>query len=493
MKVGFSRGQRSVVNRRAFLRGAGGLALGLPFLESLPSRSAWAANGEPIFSFFICHSCGVVDSDFGPSAGPITEASLSGKAMSALAPYGSRMLVVRGVNFAGGGGGCGHADGLCKALTGVSPVGSSNTAMGGGPSIDTDIANALNPSGTPPLALYAGMEGGYIDARLSFVQSGQVRAAESNPYQVYRDLIGLAPNASSGGGGAVTPAPAENPADPADTQAIVDELAARRNSVNDYVRDQLNAIKAKSVLSQADRDRLDLHFELIRDIEVTMDDMGMTGSDIPLVGGGPLQGCTTDGLNAGDFDAFSDGRSHNANGRQEEVALLQMSLTAFAFACNLNRTATLQVGDGTDGTVYDVPNNARGWRFHHISHRIQSDGDVGNDQMALEAHKEIDALRMQTFRAGLDKFAEYTTASGTLFDSSVILWTNHIADGPSHSGNNVPHIFVGSAGGALKQGETIQMGNGGFGGGVANANVLNTIKQAVGAPTNGSTVSEMLA
>ncbi len=492
MKVGFGRGKRSIVNRRAFLRGGGTLAIGLPFLESLPLRSAWAQSDEPIFSFFMCHSCGVVGNDFWPGAG--STADMGNTAVAQLAPYADRLLIVRGINFPGGGGGCGHADGLCKALTGVSPTGSSNTAMGGGPSVDTDIANALNPAGTPPLCLYAGMEGGYIDERLSFVSSGQVRAAESNPYQVYRDLVGLAPNATSGGAGTVEQTPPDQGTMDADTQAIVDELAVRRNSVNDYVREELNNIKAQSVLSQLDRDRLDLHLELIRDIETTMDEMGMVGSTGSTTGVS-LAGCTTDGLVAADFEKYSDGRSHNANGTQEEVSLLQMSLTAFAFACNLNRTSTLQIGDGTDGTVYDVPNNARGWRFHHISHRIQSDGSVGNDQMAAEAHKEIDVLRMQTLKAGIDKFAEYTTASGNLLDNSFILWTNHVADGPSHSTNNVPHVIIGSGGGFFKQGEIVQLGGGGGGfggGGTENGQLLNTFKAAVGAPSNG-TIAELLA
>ena len=38
--------RRAVVNRRAFLR-AGAVAVGLPFLEGLPSRSAWAADAPP--------------------------------------------------------------------------------------------------------------------------------------------------------------------------------------------------------------------------------------------------------------------------------------------------------------------------------------------------------------------------------------------------------------------------------------------------------------
>ena len=40
-------------NRLAFLRGAAGVAVALPFLESLPERSAWTADAKPVFGFFI--------------------------------------------------------------------------------------------------------------------------------------------------------------------------------------------------------------------------------------------------------------------------------------------------------------------------------------------------------------------------------------------------------------------------------------------------------
>ena len=33
-----------------------------------------------------------------------------------------------------------------------------------------------------------------------------------------------------------------------------------------------------------------------------------------------------------------------------------------------------------------------------------------------------------------------------------MMWTNHVADGPSHSMQNVPHIIWGNGGGYLKQG-----------------------------------------
>ena len=127
---------------------------------------------------------------------------------------------------------------------------------------------------------------------------------------------------------------------------------------------------------------------------------------------------------------------------------------ALAFACNYNRVATLQWGDGTDGTKYSVPSNASlGWPFHHLSHRVDSDGATGMNPTAEQAHAEIDVLRMQTLLHGLDAFK----ARG-LQDKSVIMWTNHIADGPSHSARNVPHIIWGNGGGYLKQGQYVDAG-----------------------------------
>ena len=153
------------------------------------------------------------------------------------------------------------------------------------------------------------------------------------------------------------------------------------------------------------------------------------------------------------------------DGMIEDVAKLHLELVALAFACNFNRVATLQHGEGTDGTKYNVPSNASlGWPFHHISHRVQSDSATGSNPTAEQAHAEIDALRMKTLLHGLDAFK----ARG-LFDKSFIMWTNHVADGPSHSFRNVPHIIAGNAGGYLKQGAFIDAGN------VTNNKLFNTL------------------
>src|SRR5690606_26434071 len=91
--------QRKGINRRAFLR-AGAVAIGLPFLEGLPLRSAWAQDAPPVFCLFIVAACGVVGRKFFPdSTGPLTRSSLeamSDKATSVLSPHAGNLLFLKG-------------------------------------------------------------------------------------------------------------------------------------------------------------------------------------------------------------------------------------------------------------------------------------------------------------------------------------------------------------------------------------------------------------
>lgn len=448
--------KRFAINRRAFLRGAAGIAIGLPFLEGLPERSAWAQDAKPIFSLFICAANGVVGSRFFPGAtGALSEASLSAasdKATSKLARHASDLLFVRGINYPmNGPTDCGHAQGLCQALTARAAGGGGKSATSTGPSADVVIAERL-ATGSDPLALYAGNKrNGYIVERLSFKGggAGQVRSAEDNPYSLYSKLVGL--TSSSGG---MTPA----------GEAVADELLRTRKSVNDLVRAELNALKGRPELSSEDRARLEQHFDAIRDAEVTMGGMADELS------------CTTEGLNVSRLEALQSGLAFETDGMIEEVVQLHMSVVAVAFACNFNRTATLQWGDGTDQTKYAVPSNASlGWPFHHISHRVQSDGATGTNPTAEQAHAEIDVVRMESLAAGLDHFA----ARG-LQDNSFVLWTNHVSDGPSHSFKNVPVIVWGNAGGYLKQAQYVDAG------GAGNNKLLNTLISAAIQDTGGA-------
>jgi len=421
---------------------AGAVAIGLPFLEGLPERSAWAADAPPVFSLFIVTANGVVQDKFFPNdLGALTPTSLAGmtdKATSVLAPHAANLLFLKGINFPQASPqSCSHAEGSCQTLTAAPPGSTGNTAYSSGISADTLIAQAVNPGGAEPLALYAGAKG-FIAERISFkaAGAGQIRAADVNPYLLYAKLVGLL---DTSGGNTVDP--------------LAAELLASRKSVNDLVREQLKRLQGLSSLSADDQQRLQQHFDAIRDTEVKLGEMG--------------NACSQGGLATSQLEALASGFAFKGD-KIEDVVKLHLELVALAFACNFNRVATLQHGDGTDGTKYAVPSNAGlGWSFHQLSHRIQSDSATGVNPTAEQAHAEIDALRLRTLLHGLDHFK----ARG-LLDKSLILWTSNIADGPSHSFRNVPHIVAGTGGGYLKSGAYVNAGN------VTNNRLFNTLINA---------------
>jgi len=468
--------RRKAINRRAFLYGAGTIAIGLPFLEGLPERSAWAANAQPIFTFFLCAACGVEPKKFWPgSTGALSGLLASGKAVDALADQAKNLLIVKGINFPlTGPSGCGHAQGLSQALTGKTPTGNANQATATGPSVDFVISKAINAAGTDPLTLYAGnVRNGFIADRLSFDDSARVRASVDNPYKLYQKLTGLATPAgtgstgSAGGSGTTTNPQAE-------------ELIAKRKSANDTVRAELNSLMQNPKLSAADKQRLQQHFDAIRDTEKTMTDMGTQMATI---------GCTLDGIDTSVYNALSSWK-YNAtnvpNGGIENVVDLHMGLVALAFACDYNRTGTLQWGDGTDHTVYEVPSNKTlgNWNFHYISHRTTSDGSLGSNTTAEAAHAEIDAVRMATLAKSLKHFSDRG-----LQDKAAVVWTNHVAEG-NHTMKNVPFIIWGNAGGALKQGQYVDAA------GASNGQLFNTIITAAtgnASPNFGSSSGKEIA
>ena len=279
MKLMLNRNNRRGFNRRAFLTGAGGVAVGLPFLESLPDRSAWAANSPPVFTFFIVAQNGQVNKGasgqtfFPANTGPLVAADLlaggANVATSVLSTHAANLLFLKGINYPNPGPqSCGHAEANVQTLTGLKPGANGNTAYASGPSADTLIGTAL---GADPLALYSGTKG-FIAERISFkaAGAGQVRSADVNPYTLYNKVVGLA---------AAAPAPT-TPAMPGTgttmppVNPVAQELANRSKSVNDLIRAELNDLKSNSVLSAADKQRLDQHFQAIRDIENTMSNMG---------------------------------------------------------------------------------------------------------------------------------------------------------------------------------------------------------------------------
>jgi hypothetical protein len=442
--------------RRRILQGAGGIVLGLPALEAFMSKKAHAqAAAKKIYTCFIQQQNGVIQGTSGepqlfwPAAlGPITTASLGGadadKAVSELKDHAAKLLMVRGVNFPFGNPvGCGHSSGCNQSLSAAKMKGTSNRSTPVSESADVRIASIVQP-GKDPLTLYAGKKSGYLDDAFSYGAGGSVRAGENNPLNAYnRIFMGMAP--TTPGGGTTPPA----------GQAELMKLAARRKSINDGLRGQIQTLMGRSELSKLDKDRLNVHFQSIRDIEV--------GMQTVMPGPAP---------SAGDLLAqmMAVNGTHTTDDKMEQVVKLQLELIAFTFASDRNRVATLQIGQGNDHTRYMV-DGVLAPPYHFVSHRVQSDGSSGTAIVnAVQLHHGIDRIHARYFKHFLDKLSQHRLPDGRpLLDDTVAVWLNSNANGPPHSHNNVPHIVGGSGGGFLRQGLYVN------GGGVTNNLFLNTI------------------
>src|SRR5215213_1164941 len=114
---------------RRVLKGAGGVIMGLPLLESFLSRRAYAQASKAVYTVFMQQQNGVIQGTSGepqlfwPAAmGPLSAASMTGadmdKATSELKDHADKLLMVRGVNFPFGNPvGCGHSSGCNQSLT----------------------------------------------------------------------------------------------------------------------------------------------------------------------------------------------------------------------------------------------------------------------------------------------------------------------------------------------------------------------------------------
>ncbi len=435
------------MNRRRFLCGLGGAFLALPLLEGLLPRKARAAPAVSPFAIFVRQGNGVQQATtdgeperFWPSfdPGPLTQAALAadtGRALSELASHAQDLNFVRGLRFGDPANACKHSGGGNQVLTAaVVSDDDCNSTLALGESLDNRIVSQLGAPGDEPLTLYAGRKTGYLDEVLSYRGPRELRGAERNPFNVYKDLFGLS---------ALGPAELER-------------LRTQRKSVNDLVRVEMQTLLRRKDLSKADRVRLDLHFSSIRDLEVGI-------------------AC---GLSDGDVKNLENaGGSLDDDDTIETVLKLHFDVIALAMACGARRAATLQIGCGNDQTQYWI-DGVKQIPFHKISHRI--DYDDGNTPIvgADLLHHKIDRKLLGLFSYLLDKLKAYPMPEGTLLDHGVAVYANDLAD-KSHSYDGVPYLLAGKAGGFLKTGLYVDAT------GVTNNKILNTIGAAVGC-TNGS-------
>lgn len=420
------------LSRRRFLT-AGSATLLLPMLES-DSRGS---ESDSQFIFFCRQANGVTQgyqvngepNRFWPSqTGQITQQSLNAepdKVLSELAPWADKMIIPKGIDFPHFYASCGHSGGGIQCLTAakISPDLSANEARAMNESVDNYIARHFQHMGGEPLTLYTGIRNGHLEEVLSYRGPKQLRPAEDNPWVAYQRMLGVSDSSYS------------------------ELVFERRQSINDLIMDDIRELQQNRYFSAADKRKLELHFDSIREFEVL----------------------------AANLPAYQEREMLNISGMEPSdelrmtIAKMHMDLIALAFSANYAKAATLQIGDGADGTRYTI-NGVTHPSFHWISHRNYSDENDGEIIVGAEdMHHQIDRLFAQTFVHFLNRLEEYG-----ILDNGISVWCNDMGNGFTHEYLNVPFISVGSGNGFLKTGQFIDFN------GVTHNKLFNTYINAFG-------------
>jgi hypothetical protein len=424
------------ISRRTVLRGIGGATLALPFLEGLVPRQVKASDEVPPFAIFFRQANGVAQQQsndeigdeperfFPRTLGALDTANVQGRALEELDGYLDQILVLKNVNTHTFDYGDGHARGVMQSLTARGPVvaGAGGDSEADGESLDHRIGAEVNEGGRESLVLYSGGSGGWLGGPcISYRSSNVRRAADRDPWVAYQNIMGADGGLS------------------AEAQMM---LVERQMSVNDLVRDQLTRLQSSPRLSGADHDRLQLHLDSIRDLEVALTCRAADDVVLALEGNSPSH-VSTDG-----DEVLTTARYH-------------MDVAALAVACGYTRSVSIQIGSGNDGSTRyrNLSDGSVMENYHYLSHRRASHDSTGgiipNSDLL---HHYVDVHFAQAFRHLVERLDAYMMPTGrSLLWHGMAIWHNDNSNGPPHGFANVPWVIAGSACGYLRQGEYVEV------------------------------------
>lgn len=431
------------VSRRAFLRGAGSLAVALPALE-MTHGTAWAATPEKRakrFVVFFSHG-GAVTSRHGSgkleSMGqwfgydrwrpPYESSTLTtlGDEMKPLEPVASKLLLLRGmVNRAGAVGGTytgGHGYSNVTALTAadLSVLTDSKGQpyeVAEGPSIEHVIAERLAKRTPTPFKRIDMNIAGHNYGTPFYSAARRSITGESDARKAFDALFaGLTPSGAS--------------------PELV-RLRKHRKSVLDGVRESFATFRKE--LSSADDLRVQAHFDQVRSIETRLEGL----EDIASCSAPTAQNPTS----------------------PDKTAPVMADIIVHALSCGLTNVATFNICDITTPWA-GAPLTARGLVAYNIGHALghfmrQLVPGAGNDNDRDRNDWLTEILNNRRWRLtqfkrildGLDDIAD--GSAGSLLDTSVMLYTSEFSCANNHTCLEPPVLLAGGGGGTIRMGRQI--------------------------------------
>jgi hypothetical protein len=422
------------LSRRTLLRGAGGIALALPFLDVMAPRVARAQTTPKRFVVFFSANGTIMD-QWQPEGGE-TDFTLS-PILTALEPHRDDLLIMRGLNNEASYiyDPNAHDTSMATMLTADAlVVGPSGTGRAGhvldgtanGPSIDQQIAGVIGSETKLP-SLELGVQSTTtilepMPTRMCYRGTrGNARSVppEDDPKTVFARLF---MDAEASG-------------------TTLDELNRRRRSVLDFVADDFARIQAK--VSVADQQKLDRHLTTVRAFEQSLDNLGAVegmGCQIP-------SEAPTVNLDA--VDCIQDDRPARCFGDFNELGKAQMDMLVLALTCDLTRVVTLQWATA-ESTIFHKDLGAAG------EHHLMSHDARGNRDDLIS----INTWYAEQFAYLLDALKGATEEDGAaVLDSSVVLWVNELSEGEVHNRRDLGWLIAGKGNGAIGTGRSVSYSN----------------------------------
>lgn len=396
-------------SRREFLRDLGLSAAALPFVLNLPSLGFANQTARKQRLVIIFSPNGVVPTTFWPDEEG-ADFKLK-ECLSPLEPFKDRLLTLHGVCDQVRGDGDSHMRGIGCLLTGVELFpgniqGGSDTPAGwsSGLSIDQEIKNFLqaNPA---TRTRFGSLEYGVMVpkradtwTRMSYSGPNKPITPIDNPYQMFSKLYGRMK-------------------DQENLKSILDEL-------------QTDLRTLASAVNSEDRQLLEEQTTFVREMELEL------GSAPPSVGHAVPE------LEPGIKDETEN---------MPRLSKMQIELMVNSFAADFTRVATLQYTNSVGDAKMKFIGVDEG--HHELSHN--ADEDV-KSQEKLTRINQWYAEQVAYLAKRLAETPE-PGGGGSLLDNTLIVWTNELGKGNSHTLDDIPFVLVGN-GLDFKMGRSLKFG-----------------------------------
>lgn len=397
------------LNRRQFLRDLGISAAAFPFLAGLPSITGAPAPQRRQRLVIMFSPNGTLPNEFWPEQ---EGAGFEFKSiLKPLEAFKDRTLIMHGIANKIRGDGDNHMRGMSCLLTGSELLPGNIRGGGGNPagwagsiSIDQEIRNYLQ-SQAATRTRFGSLEFGVAVpdradpwTRMSYAGANQPIAPVDDPYQMLQKLYGQMK----------------------DKESLV--------SILDDVRDDLKKVASK--LSARDKALLEQHMTLVRGLE---QDLQNTDTSSKLVHPVPEL----------------DPSIELVNDNTPQISRMQIDLLVNSMANDMTRVATLQY-------MRSVGMAQMRWLgVEEGHHSLSHDPDDNKDSYAK-------LLKINTWFAGefayLAKRLSETpepSGDGSMLDNTLLVWTNELGKGNSHTLDNIPYVALGGAPG-FKMGRALK-------------------------------------